>query len=185
MREKLCIKVKKREEQTQYFLTVFEKKLFGNEKTYEKRITFRKYQPNLNNLVLEFHPQGGYLYMKVELTSPQSTELQLIFPLDDSNKDPLMVKTGSEKLGFTDKLYYCKKGENVFEYDLKDYNKMKTIPLGEKKKEVPKGDAEEEGAAGEGKHTEEPAQDGNASPATTKASTKFLISTGKCQAGIY
>jgi hypothetical protein len=42
MREKLCLKIMQREKDTEYFLTVFEKKPLGNEKIYEKRINVRE-----------------------------------------------------------------------------------------------------------------------------------------------
>lgn len=50
VREKLCRRVKKREMDTDYFLTVFEKKPFGTEKIYEKRLNFRKRDLSINDL---------------------------------------------------------------------------------------------------------------------------------------
>ena len=41
IREKLCRRVNKLESETDYVITVFEKKKFGNDKTYEKRINLR------------------------------------------------------------------------------------------------------------------------------------------------
>jgi hypothetical protein len=38
IRDKLCLKIQFREAHTDYFLTVFRRRQFGNEKVYEKRI---------------------------------------------------------------------------------------------------------------------------------------------------
>jgi hypothetical protein len=56
VREKLCLKIMTRERDTNFFLTVFEKKPLGNEKIYEKRINVRgKY---LNTQEVVFHPMN-------------------------------------------------------------------------------------------------------------------------------
>lgn len=65
LRTKLCTRINARENATDYILTVFEKKNFGNEKLYEKRLNFRK--KRLNDYELVMHPNGGYIYFKFNL----------------------------------------------------------------------------------------------------------------------
>jgi len=131
VREKLCLKVKKREETTDYFLTVYERKFFGNEKIFEKRICTGGKEMDVKKL--EFHPQGGYILMEVSI---RNQLLQLVFTQDDANKDPLMLKSNSTFLGFYEKNCYVIKNEKVLEYDLKDFSKMRVVEFGEKKPPV-------------------------------------------------
>jgi hypothetical protein len=63
IREKLCLKVQKREADTHYFLTVFEKKAFGNEKLYRKRINVRHRGAITAVSDFQFHPSGEYLHI--------------------------------------------------------------------------------------------------------------------------
>ena len=133
VREKLCLKVKKREETTDYFLTVYERKFFGNEKIFEKRIYTDGKEMTVNKL--EFHPQGGYIFMEVMIRNQQ---LQLVFTQDDANKDPLMLKSNCTFLGFHEKNCYVMKNEKlVLEYDLKDFSKMRVVDLAAKSLPAP------------------------------------------------
>lgn len=101
MREKLCTRINARENATEYFLTVFEKKNFGNEKIYEKRLNFRK--KALSEYELQMHPTGGYVYFKFNLNLGDynySKFFHLVFPLTAQYKDPLMLKNDGHFIGF-------------------------------------------------------------------------------------
>lgn len=56
IREKLCRRIQLREQHTNFFLTVFKRKQFGNEKIYEKRINIRNQTLNCDQL--EFSQNG-------------------------------------------------------------------------------------------------------------------------------
>lgn len=56
VREKLSLKILLREVETDYFLTVFSRLNFGNEKVYEKRINTRKRTLDMHRF--EFSPNG-------------------------------------------------------------------------------------------------------------------------------
>jgi hypothetical protein len=62
LRQKFCLKILRREQDTEYFLTVFKKRNFGNEKVYEKRL-------NLNDRIMfvrrfEFQQSpGNFLFL--------------------------------------------------------------------------------------------------------------------------
>ena len=65
VRDKLCLKIQAREAETDYFLTVFERKSFGNEKVYEKRLNLKRRQ--MKDAKLEFHPKGTFLLVTFDL----------------------------------------------------------------------------------------------------------------------
>ena len=71
VREKLCNKIISREQQSDYILTVFERKAFGNEKIYERRINIRgKEIQNIENF--ELHPNGGYIFINFNMAHEES-----------------------------------------------------------------------------------------------------------------
>jgi len=63
-----------------------------------------------SDFVFEFHPNGGYLYMKFTIDmndySVSNPEFELVFPLNAQYKDPLMLKRKGTFLGFHDKYLY-------------------------------------------------------------------------------
>ncbi len=80
---------------------MFEKKSFGNEKIYEKRLNFRK--KKLNSYELFMHPNGGYIYFNFNLSIGEyetSKTFHLVFPVTAQYKDPLMLKGEGTFLGF-------------------------------------------------------------------------------------
>lgn len=105
LREKLCIKITRRELDTDYIITCFERKSFGNEKFFEKRINLRN--RNIYNINrFELDPTGNFLYLSMQI---QDTVLDLVFYVLAVNKDPLVIKNGSEYIGFYDKYFYAMK----------------------------------------------------------------------------
>lgn len=67
LREKFCLKISRKERETEKILTVFERKALGNEKIYEKRLNFTGGSKEWYSFALksmEFHPNGDYLYLK-------------------------------------------------------------------------------------------------------------------------
>lgn len=90
----------KQEKETNYFLTVFERKPFGNEKIYEKRINSRGHTLNIEKM--EIHPKGGFLFLgfKIDYTS-----CNLVFNISAQYKDPMLIKNG-QLLCFDGSLVY-------------------------------------------------------------------------------
>eukprot|EP00347_Sterkiella_histriomuscorum_P008832 403343569 len=102
VREKLCRKISSREQQTDYIITIFERKAFGPEKIYERRINVRGLKIS-QFTKFELHPNGGYLYMNFNLEYPKSESIQLVFALNAQFKEPKLLKMNSEFIGFYDK----------------------------------------------------------------------------------
>jgi hypothetical protein len=109
VREKICTRVIKQEHQTDYFLTVFEKKSFGTEKRFEKRINVNG--KDLNDIKLEFHPQGGYIFFSFMTNNMDNAKVthSLVFSTTAAYKDPLLLKKDSHFMGFQDKTLYVYK----------------------------------------------------------------------------
>ena len=128
IREKLCRRINKLESETEFIITVFEKRRFGNERTYEKRINLRgkeiqriqrfEFDPNGQFIQLEFAVSANESHIKkssrsLNISIIDNTDNQaeiifnLIFPINAQYKDPLLVKPGSKFVGFQDKYFYA------------------------------------------------------------------------------
>lgn len=110
LREKLCLKIRRREADTDYILTVFERKSFGNEKIFEKRMNLRNIQ-NISVNRFELDPSDVYIYIQLCISPPNrnSFYLDLIFNAQAPNKVPIIIKNDSKYIGFNgDKFYSAK-----------------------------------------------------------------------------
>lgn len=62
LRQKFCLKILRREQDTEYFLSVFKKRNFGNEKIYEKRLNLNGRLMFIRRFEFQQTP-GNFLYL--------------------------------------------------------------------------------------------------------------------------
>jgi hypothetical protein len=101
VREKLCSRIVKQENQT--------------EKLYEKRINTRGKE--LQDIKLKFHPTEGYVFFKfssLNMSRDSYIPQSLVFNVNATYKDPLLLKKDSHFICFEDKkLYVYKRVEAI------------------------------------------------------------------------